>query len=478
MARSPPLAALLVAFLVVLAGCPGLTGGNTTPDQTEAGTPTDTPASPETAPATPTAASTPADGSTREPTDGSTVVDTPTTTGPPTPTDAPTPGPTDDGGTTDRPTPTPTDRLTPPPTDDGTPTPTHESAVGDSELVEVDGTLPVNATVVYRRTERLLGVDAPAPSIELTDVTPPESQEFPTSPATEALGYGNETGPVGDCAPLTNAFAGGDEVTLAPRNLSAAALELVLAHEYTHILQDEVENFSDADARATRRALIEGSAVYVAETYAREYDKRWAGLRPLELRECMVEKAQYRARSLSAEYYYGGFYFQRVIDHPTALPEVFSDSPRTTEQLIHAETPDSEPPQNLSVTAESSESWDARAPDRWGELSLRTWLATGLSEERVDAAATGWGNGSLVQFRGEGRSVGLAVVLRWDTRAEADEFAAALADLETALEGRNATHVRGVRVGEDTVVAFAGPEPFVANASATGATGNVTVSAP
>lgn len=364
------------------------------------------------------------------------------------------------------------------PDDDGTGD-APEAVVGASEPVAVEGDLPVNATRVYQRVERLMNVSDAAPTVRVVEADDPVVG-VRRDPTARALRFGNATGDVGRCGPVAAATTVGDEVRVDPGNLSAETLEVVLAHEFVHTLQAQVDGIESprrALSRENGLALVEGSAVYVADVYAQRYDASWAGDAPLDFRECFYRRSENAVRRLAGQYYYGGRYFEDRVDSPAALSEVFTAPPRTTEQLVHGETPASEPPVPLSVTTPGWERGDGYQRTG-GELLVRAWLSTALDQSRVDAAATGWGNDRLLVSVAADRRSGVAWVLRWDTGDDADQFAAAVADLEPVLESRDATDVRSVRVSSETVVVFVGPGPWVADATATGSDGNVTVSVP
>ncbi|WP_139231151.1 hypothetical protein [Halostagnicola kamekurae] len=269
-------------------------------------------------------------------------------------------------------------------------------------------------------------------------------------------------------------------------NLSASTVELVLAHEYAHTLQNRVEGFQNAtavDNLHISQAMSEGSAVFVADTYAQRHDVRWSGNRPVEFRKCVYEQTRGMRKLVNGDYYYGGQYFGQRIDGPSALSMALKTAPNTTEQLVHGMTPAAEPVAPLSVTVDESKAFNHRESPALvgfptGELSLRTWLAEGLSPGRVDAAATGWGNARVATFEGGTGNVSLAWTVRWDAPGEADEFDAALSDLEPTLENRTGTHLRHARVAPETVVVFGGNQSFVAGATAMGTNGNVTVTVP
>ncbi|QPV64047.1 hypothetical protein I7X12_05305 [Halosimplex litoreum] len=429
MATRRPLPTLLCACLLVLAGCGAPFGASTTPDSTSAPTdvgPGATPTATESEPGvSPTASS--GDG---EPSPTGTEVES-----------------SEPGG------------------------------VGESERVTVTGgDLPVNATVVFRRVERLLGIDKQPPEVVVTDEGAYDFDTIEPSLAQRALGYesgrGSESGCVGTFFP---ASGGADRVTITLGNLSAETVELILVHEYVHSFQWEIAEFEAAafDGRIVG-GIEEGVPVYVTEQYAQRYEKRWNGRTPLEMRECLYDHAGEAFRPLAAESLFAARYVEGRIDSPANVSAVYRPPPRTAEQVLHGLAPDAEPPRSLDVSVDGA---DAPDVERAGEIRLRAWLRTGLSADRAATAAAGWGTDRIVRF-GIGVEPRVAWVLRMDSTTEADELAAAVDDLETDLESRNATSLRSTRIGEETVVVFGGPDSFVANATASGTERNVTVAAP
>jgi hypothetical protein len=349
-------------------------------------------------------------------------------------------------------------------------------------VVVSGGELPVNATAVYQRVERLMDADAPAPTVRVSEDGPIDFSSRELAPTTEALGYRSGDGSVSQCGQFYPASAGGDFVRIAPGNLSTEAVELVLAHEFVHIVQDDVAGFErvgEVERYAVDHALSEGSAVYVADRYADRYDTRWNGTTPLGIRECIYDRVGDGTRGLAGRYYFGALHFGQRIDSPANLSAVYRSPPRTTEQVIHGLAPGTEPVANLSVSVRQRGGWIGDTRERAGELRLRSWLYTGLPADRVDAAATGWGADEILTFQ-RGDETSVAWVLRMDSATDADELDAAVDDLEATLESRNATSVETARVDERTVVAFAGAESFAdgATASANGTAGDVTVTVP
>ena len=436
MATRRALPTLLCVFLLVLAGCGAPFGASTTPDSTPA----------------------------------------PTNGGPgATPTASPTAVPTDGEAS-------PGDMDPSPTATDPSSTPTEGGAdasdgVGESERVTVSGgDLPVNATVVFRRVERLLDIDKEPPEVVVTDEGPYDFGSFEPSLNQRALGYESGRGSESDCVGTFYPASGSvDRVTIASGNLSAETVELILVHEFVHSFQWEIPEFEQAvlDDRIVG-GIEEGVPVYVTDRYAQRYDTRWRGRTPLETRECLYDHASDVFRPSAAESLFAARYVEDRVDSPANVSAVYRPPPRTAEQVLHGLAPDAEPPRDLDVTVDGA---DAPEVQRAGEIRLRAWLENGLSADRAAAAAAGWGTDRLVRF-GIGADPRVAWAIRMDSATEADELAAAVADLETALERRDATSLRSTRIGEETVVVFAGPEPFVANATASGTAGDVTVAAP
>jgi len=348
--------------------------------------------------------------------------------------------------------------------------------VGESQRVAVrGGELPFNATVVYRRVERLLGVDAPAPEVVVEDRDAFDFSTIDPRPYQTALGL--QAGSVSNCTTFYSA-SGGDPVSITQGTLSAEAVELIFVHELGHMFQGQASGSVEMiELGEASTYLTGGVAVYTTNQYADRYDKRWNGSRPVGVRECLYDHAPGTYRQTAGEVYFGARYVERRVDEPTNLSAVFESPPESAEAVVHRLEPGAEPVRSLDVTVDGGDRLAVGERRRAGEIELRAWLHAGLSDERVDTAATGWGADRLVRF-GDDADPSVAWVLRMDSPGEADELAAAVADLETDLESRNATDLRSTRIGDETVVAFAGPESFVANATASGTAGNVTLAAP
>lgn len=433
--RPSPLAAVAVATLVVLAGC-ATPGGSTGPAES-------TPSPSQAGESPSTAATTPPQ-------------------------------------TTDTSAARTTDAATTRTTDDAT---TRTTAADPDEGIETvrveNGTLPVNASLVFHRVEELLGVDANPPVITINPSGYHGATPDP-DPFERLVGLARPDVPLPN---LTYRAGGsGEFVVLLFTNTTLEEvppedLEVTLAHEFVHVIQDQRRwadgsLFPDGLDPEVQTALIEGGAVYVSDVYAQRYGVTKAdGRTPIDHRA-----NDYRTRPAwilpaTADYYFGGRYLDRRLDDPGELWDAYADPPSTMEGVIHG--PGVEPARPLSVTVDAP-GWIVNRRGPQGEHLLRASLRSELPREDAAAAATGWGNDSLVRFDADG-DTGFAWVLRWDDAAEADEFEDALRRFADRRRGTVDGSFAVVRATPETVALLAGPASFVRATNVTGAGGNVTV---
>lgn len=273
---------------------------------------------------------------------------------------------------------------------------------------------------------------------------------------------------------------------------NATTTESVLAHEAVHIIQYEqaafstvssgVENAGDlrgtTDAQLAYRATIEGSAVYAADGYHEAY--MTAGTPPRASMERRYRNASGATRLALGPYHFGAEHVADRVDDATAIETVYERPPRTTSEVIHGVNPDRPPVASLPLDVREGDNWTEREDrrDRMGELYFRVALATALADERAGAAGTGWrADKRLVFSDGEQRSY--VWVLRFSGEANATQAERAMSDyldasanpdrVDTANGSvrvwtdpdTNATF-RPVRVDDDTVAFVIGDADFVA----------------
>lgn len=403
-------------------------------------------------------------------------------------TETPTPG------TTPAPTASPTDSpsvATPTPTPSSTPEATSTPTTRTYGKVTVEGReLSFDPEPVYRRVVELHGMsyaEAPPITVHVTDryEPGPEEQLWEQTEFKRLWGLDRSEASNTSVAGL----ARGRDVYLYAETVNGpTARESVLAHEFAHVVQHETDAFAriygsvrasgPSNARQLYRGTVEGTATFVQSRYAaRHLDRTPVGTTWASYRQ---DRSLFGAYAV-APYFFGQRYVRERVDAVTELDAVYDDPPRTTEQLVHGYAPGEEPPRRLTVDARTGDVWSVDDRRVKGELFVRVVLEDELSSDRAADAAAGWGADTLVVFD-DGVYTGHAWALRWDSPAEAEEFAAALtAYLDRRGERRDgAWHDDGDafdlrRVGDDTVVVVLGDPGFVEDATVEGTDGDVTV---
>lgn len=337
------------------------------------------------------------------------------------------------------------------------------------------GSLPANATLVFERVEELHGVDVEAPTVHVERITERGSFADGSTPIRRLFGVAETEVNLSRAGGLTRTDG---TVFVHPGASEPRRIERVLAHEFVHVVQfrSGTVPWPSADASTDRRlarlGVVEGAAVDATDAYVARY-------RPNATRQSAQVARDYERgpsgnRLLWARYLFGHRYVDGRVDAPAELDRVYATPPNTTEQLVHGLDPGAEPPRPLSADVTvTREGWRrAVADDTAGELFVRVVLRSRLGRERAARAAAGWGNDSLHAF-GDGRRVGAAWVLRWDSATDADEFAAAFRRYADRRGPRFAFGLR--RPTPNTTVAVAGPAGFVENATATATADGVRV---
>ncbi len=214
-------------------------------------------------------------------------------------------------------------------------------------------------------------------------------------------------------------------------------IEEILIEEFAHAVQFRNETFRDyydrrvdglrfrpnvsADARLTTVAVREGVGdVFVTARVQQES----LGIPPSETIAAVVDTRYNRLgvafRMSFGPYLFGYEYADRRIDTATDTFEVYADPPETGEQVLHDTD---EGPTDLSVRV--GDDLERARTDTYGELFLRPALSVSLSRTESARAAEGWGNDRLLNLTydgSNGRTSGFVWVLDWDDTEERVEF--------------------------------------------------------
>jgi hypothetical protein len=229
--------------------------------------------------------------------------------------------------------------------------------------------------------------------------------------------------------------------------------QTIYVHEFTHALQDQhfdlerlLAGIEEPDHVLATLALVEGDAQIITGAYLQRAISGStmamlsvilqaaqvgafntpSGLPPFILTESLFPYEQ--GQIFVTELYRAGGW--------DAINAAYANPPISTEQVLH---PDKylagEQPQPVTLETALPDGW-ARLIDRpLGEFYLRAWLNTQLSRADASRAAAGWGGDRLHLYQSADGQNAWALRLVWDTPADADEFAAALAQYGAARFG-------------------------------------------
>ncbi len=227
--------------------------------------------------------------------------------------------------------------------------------------------------------------------------------------------------------------------------------QALLAHAYTHALQDQHFDLGATRIRATTtdaalavEALSEGDATLLAAIY-RYQDTAAADWE--HLAELLVGAEQpgcAEALDASAAWtylqyfpYWEGRQFVEALYEAggwAAVNRAYADLPRSTEQVLHPERylgERDEPEAVLmpDLTAVLGSGWTLRLRDTLGEFATGLYLAGTLPETTAWPAADGWEGDTLVAWERRDESRVLVWRTLWESTTEAVEFERALVAL-------------------------------------------------
>ncbi|MFO7588505.1 MAG: hypothetical protein R6X22_10575 [Gemmatimonadota bacterium] len=239
--------------------------------------------------------------------------------------------------------------------------------------------------------------------------------------------------------------------------VDSALVELVLAHEMVHALQDQYQDLDslmranlDRNDRATAaQAALEGHATLamlewqLARLTGGTFD--WEDLPDLSSLADgeLVEAAGLEMPELAAAPrvvresllfpYVGGLLYARARNRAVGgrSAPLGAAMPTSTEQVLHPERSfgeDRDEPTPLQLDAPPPGGWREVRADGLGELEVRIWLEELLGDrDRAARAAGGWDGDRYRLLEGPGGEA-LLWVTAWDTEEDAAEFAAAARD--------------------------------------------------
>ena len=242
------------------------------------------------------------------------------------------------------------------------------------------------------------------------------------------------------------------------------AEKVTYAHEYTHALQDQRFTLRDivgdakdqGDRALARTTLVEGDATLLMSLWAQQHltpaelgevatttdpaSEAILAKMPAILKETLLFPYTQGLQLTLGAFQQGGF---------GGVDELYANPPSTTEQVMHPDKLASrEPAVDVAfaddLAAGLGDGWTVALQDTLGEYQLSVVLGEAGGAQAPADAAAGWGGDRLAWITGPDGANAAVLDTRWDTEADAAEFAAALADYVAKLDaaGRSADGLR------------------------------------
>jgi hypothetical protein len=249
----------------------------------------------------------------------------------------------------------------------------------------------------------------------------------------------------------------------------AAMDRMIVAHEYTHALQDQhydlegtrITDPSEGDAALAQLAAIEGDATLLMFQWAletlstREQLELFSSFVPTPTDQQLLDEMPPILRRQLEFPYNDGFLFTTEVQRRggwSAVDDTLANPPVSTEQVLH---PDKyfagEQPITVTVpdlTEALGAGWRDLYQQTMGELNIQVWLADGEPPPMVipgiqveptpwQAAAAGWGGDRLHMYEDGAGGWAIVWLIEWDSEADADAFEAYVREggLLGALDG-------------------------------------------
>jgi hypothetical protein len=223
--------------------------------------------------------------------------------------------------------------------------------------------------------------------------------------------------------------------------------QITYAHEFDHALQDQnfglsklrLDDTGNSDRALARLSLPEGDATLLMTLWAETHmtpaqliqlageanDPSQTAIlaaMPDDLKETLLFPYEEGLNWVTGLHSSGGW---------AAVDAAYAKPPDSTEQILHADKWAShEAPIAVTIPAslpgKLGSGWTMPLTDTLGELQFRIWLEQvgKVPQTEAEAAAAGWG-GDRIALVQKGSSFGIAIITKWDTPADAVEFAAA-----------------------------------------------------
>jgi hypothetical protein len=231
---------------------------------------------------------------------------------------------------------------------------------------------------------------------------------------------------------------GDEQIVIVSDSETPAISMTTLVHELVHALQDQHfgldENPQTQDTQLARNSVVEGEANMITQRYRSRCSSDWSCLDPPTESGSSDDVHPGLYMVIIQPYQQGPSFVATMKDQDgwESVSDLHEEYPESTEQVIHPDTQLDEQPVNVTIPDSSTEDWSrfdhVPVGDTLGEASLFVmFLHNGLIEvdnryEYDHPVSEGWGGDKLVPYHNEDDEFGYVWKLQWDTREDAELF--------------------------------------------------------
>jgi hypothetical protein len=248
--------------------------------------------------------------------------------------------------------------------------------------------------------------------------------------------------------------------TLIIQQLGLSIDKILLAHELTHVIQDQhfdlmglpIEDLTQEDQALAVRALIEGDATLVMMDFILQQQQSaidttrvpgitdnmrfWTSSPFMRSLTMFQQVPRYLMDNLLFSYIDGFEFVLELKQHGgwEAINQAYRDIPVSTEQILHPEKyfVERDPPTmiHFATFAEIFAGWQELEQNTLGEFNIQRLIDSYLPVERARVASEGWdGDRFVVYEHPETDQLVLAWYTTWDSEQDSREFFHIYADV-------------------------------------------------
>ena len=229
-----------------------------------------------------------------------------------------------------------------------------------------------------------------------------------------------------------------EEIVIVTDGENAAVSKDTLVHELVHALQDQQFGLptvpDQQDAEIARDSVIEGEAELIPELYFDRCEGQWSCIDPSVSTSGQSDRNAGITLVLLTPYQQGVNFVESVRDEGgwDAVDALYEDLPESASQVINPETYPDDGPVNVTVRDRSGDAWNRLdhqpVSETVGQAGLYAmlWHNDIIDVENTYSythpAVDGWAGDELVPYTNEDDESGYVWEIEWESAEDAEQF--------------------------------------------------------